>query len=274
MEEKRHRILAVDDEVNILSSLRRLLRRENYELLTANSAEEGLKILKQGEVDLIISDQRMPGMQGVEFLKKAMELCPDTIRIILSGYTDINAITAAINEGHVYQFILKPWNDEELKSIIKRALEQYKLKMENKRLTEKIRKQNEELRMLNQDLEKKVLERTEELVIRNKALILSQEIVDRLPVGVIGTDVEGTIVFLNGAAPQYFDGADGHALGEKSEYVLPQPISDLIGETLSSKRPVDLAGFIHRDVPLTLKCVPFEGEQMKTKGTLLIAFPE
>jgi len=136
MEERKGSILLVDDEANILGSLRRLLRRENYELLTATSAEEGLKILEQREVNLIISDQRMPGMQGVEFLKKAMELCPDTIRIILSGYTDVDTVTAAINEGRVYQFILKPWNDEELKITIKRALEQYELQMENKKLIE------------------------------------------------------------------------------------------------------------------------------------------
>ena len=272
MEEKRYRILAVDDEVNILHSLRRLLRRENYELLTASSGEEGLKILKEeGEINLIISDQRMPGMQGVEFLKKAMEICPDTIRIILSGYTDVNAITAAINEGHIYQFILKPWNDEELKSIIKRALEQWELQMENKRLVEKIKRQNEELKMLNEDLERKVEERTKELVIKNKALILSQEIVDRLPIGVIGTDEEGTIVFLNGAAPQYFDGANGHALGEKAEDVLPSPISELIKKTLNTKKPEDLANFPHRDASLTIKCVPFEGEQ-GIKGVILTAF--
>ncbi len=140
MEEKKRSILLVDDEANILGSLRRLLRREKYELLTATSAEEGLKILEQKEVNLIISDQRMPGMQGVEFLKKAMELYPDTIRIILSGYTDVDTVTAAINEGRVYQFILKPWNDEELKITIKGALEQYKLQVENKRLIEKMRK--------------------------------------------------------------------------------------------------------------------------------------
>lgn len=272
MEEKRYRILAVDDEVNILSSLRRLLRRENYELLTANSGEEGLRILKEeGEINLIISDQRMPGMQGVEFLKKAMELYPDTIRIILSGYTDVSAITAAINEGHIYQFILKPWNDEELKSIIRRALEQWELQMENRGLTEKIRRQNEELKILNQDLEKKVEERTEELVIRNKALMLSQEIVDHLPVGVIGIDKEGTIVFFNEAAPRFFGGTGANALGSKAEEVLPRELSELIKKTLNTMQPTDLTSFAYRDTFLTIKCAPFEGH-LGTKGAVLIAF--
>ncbi len=272
MEEKKHRILAVDDEVNILSSLRRLLRRENYELLTANSGEEGLKILKeQGEVNLIISDQRMPGMQGVEFLKKAMEIYPDIIRIILSGYTDVTAITSAINEGHIYQFILKPWNDEGLKSIIKRALEQWELQMENRELTEKIKKQNEELKILNEDLEKKVEERTRELFIRNRALMLAQQIVARLPVGVIGTDDEENIVFLNEAAPQFFDGTGANALGSKAEETLPRELSELIKQTLHTKQPTDLKGFSHRDASLTIKCAPFEGH-LGTKGTILVAF--
>jgi len=271
MEGMRHKILAVDDEANILSSLRRLLRRENYELLTASSGEEGLKTLKEeGEIQLIISDQRMPGMQGVEFLKKAMGLYPDTIRIILSGYTDVTAITAAINEGHIYQFILKPWNDEELKSIIKRALEQWELQMENRGLMERIKKQNEELRILNEDLEKKVEERTKELLIRNQALMLAQQIVARLPVGVIGTDDKENIVFLNEATPQFFRGTGANALGSKAGETLPQELSELIRKTLRTKQPTDLKGFTQGDTSLTIKCAPFEGH-MGTKGTILVA---
>ncbi len=273
MGEKRYRILAVDDEVNILHSLRRLLRKENYELLLANSAEEGLNILEKGEVNLIISDQRMPGMKGVEFLKRVMELYPDTIRIILSGYTDVNAITAAINEGHIYQFILKPWNDEELKSIIRRALEQWELQMENKRLVEKIKRQNEELKMLNEDLEKKVEERTRELLLRNRALMLTQEIVARLPVGVIGTDEKETIVFLNDAAPKFFEGAGANALGSKAEEILPENLAELVKRTLNTKQPTDLRDLTSGATPFRVKCVPFEG-RLGTQGTILVTFEE
>ena len=93
-------ILCVDDEENILTALERtFLEEEDYEILTANSGEEGLKLLEGNQVDLIISDQRMPGMSGVEFLKKARELYPDTIRIALSGFADFDTITKAINEG-------------------------------------------------------------------------------------------------------------------------------------------------------------------------------
>jgi transcriptional regulator with PAS, ATPase and Fis domain len=189
----------------------------------------------------------------------------------LSGYTDVDAITAAINEGHIYQFILKPWNNEELKSIIKRTLEQWEFQMENRGLTEKIKKQNEELKILNADLEKKVTDRTKKLFIRNQALMLVQQIVAQLPVGVIGTDEEGTIVFLNEVAPQFFDGTVVNALGSKAKRILPEELSELIKKTLNPKRPADLTSITYRDTSLTVKCAPFEG-RLGTKGTILIAF--
>ena len=105
-------LLLVDDEENITSALVRLLRRDGYNILRANSGEAGLALLAQNEVGVIISDQRMPEMSGVEFLSKVRERYPDTVRIVLSGYTELNSVTDAINRGAVYKFLTKPWEDE------------------------------------------------------------------------------------------------------------------------------------------------------------------
>ncbi len=116
-------ILLVDDEKNVLRAISRMLFDENYHILTAVTGVEALETLKNNEVDLIISDQRMPEMTGIEFLKKARILHPTVIRVMLTAYTDFNAIMEAINDAGIYKFILKPWDENELKTTIKRALD-------------------------------------------------------------------------------------------------------------------------------------------------------
>lgn len=170
MEDTTRTILMVDDEENILSSLQRLLRRENYNVITNASPEKALEILKHEPVSLIISDQRMPEMDGTEFLEKAREIQPEAIRIILTGYADISAAMAAINQGQVYRFITKPWNDLDLKATIKQAIDFYHLRRENQRLFELTVRQNAELKELNENLERKVEERTQEIAHKNKEL--------------------------------------------------------------------------------------------------------
>jgi CheY-like chemotaxis protein len=114
-------LLIVDDEQNILNSLRRLLRRESYEILTANSPAAGFELLAKNRVQVVISDQRMPDMSGTEFLARVKQLYPETVRIILSGYTDLESLTEAINRGSIYRFLVKPWNDEDLRTQIREA---------------------------------------------------------------------------------------------------------------------------------------------------------
>ena len=116
-------LLLVDDEPSILSALRRLLRREGYTILTAEGGEAALELLSTNRVQVVVSDQRMPGMSGVELLSRTRELYPDTRRIILSGYSDISTLSDAINRGAVWKFIAKPWNDEALKAEIAHAFE-------------------------------------------------------------------------------------------------------------------------------------------------------
>lgn len=165
-----HTLLLVDDEENILNSLKRLLRDDGYRIFAATSAKEGLDILKQEPVSLIISDQRMPRMTGSEFLAIARKTAPDTIRVMLTGYADMDAAMDAINKGNVYRFITKPWDDNDLLVTIRQALKQYELVLENRRLTQLTQRQNAELKNLNQRLEKKVEERTEKIRKMNRKL--------------------------------------------------------------------------------------------------------
>jgi len=114
-------LLMVDDEPNVLSSLKRLFRRDGYRILTTCSAREGLDILASNAVQVVISDQRMPEMSGTEFLSRVKQLHPKCIRLVLSGYTDLNTITQAINEGAIYKFLTKPWNDDDIRETVRLA---------------------------------------------------------------------------------------------------------------------------------------------------------
>lgn len=124
-------LLIVDDEENILKALVRVFRRDGYRVLTASSGEKGLEALETHKVNVILSDMRMPNMNGVEFLNRVKETHPDTIRIVLSGYTDLDFVTEAINRGAIYKFLTKPWDDELLRENIRKAFHQYDLEHNN-----------------------------------------------------------------------------------------------------------------------------------------------
>lgn len=145
-------LLLVDDEANILNALKRLLRRDNYQILTANSGAQGLEILAKNKIDVIVSDQRMPHMTGVEFLREAKNLYPDTVRIVLSGYTELQSITDAINEGAIYKFLTKPWDDEQLRGHIEEAFQRKQMADENRRLNLEVRTANLSLAAANRQM--------------------------------------------------------------------------------------------------------------------------
>lgn len=157
------KILFVDDEQNILSSLRRLFRSEGYEVFLATSGREGLAILEREAIDLVVSDMRMPEMDGAAFLKQVATRWPDVVRILLTGYADMTSTIAAINEGHIYRYLSKPWEDNDIKLSVRHAFERKFLERERARLAELTQRQNEELRELNVHLEDKVKARTAEL---------------------------------------------------------------------------------------------------------------
>ncbi|WP_291994475.1 HD domain-containing phosphohydrolase [Candidatus Accumulibacter sp. ACC003] len=156
-------LLLVDDEPSILSALRRLFRPSGYRILTAESGAAGLELLGKEDVDLVISDMRMPEMDGAQFLEQVRAGWPRAIRILLTGYADIASTVNAINKGEIYRYISKPWDDNDILLIVREALERRQLQNENSRLLALTQTQNEELKSLNTGLEARVSERTAEL---------------------------------------------------------------------------------------------------------------
>ncbi len=138
----KYNLLLVDDEPNIIRSLKRLFRGERVNIFTAPCAEEALERFKEARIHVLVTDNVMPGMNGVELLRQVKSFSPDTIRIILSGYSDMDAILNAVNEGEAYRFILKPWNDTDLKIAVNIALAQYKLAEDNSNLKRELQEKN------------------------------------------------------------------------------------------------------------------------------------
>lgn len=164
--------MLVDDEKAITRALHRLFRKEGYHILTAESGLKGLEKLHQLEkpVSMIISDQRMPEMNGAQFLEKSKAICPEAIRYLLTGYSDLDAVIQAVNQGEIHRYLTKPWNDNDLLLQVAQSLEHYELVSENKRLTALTAAQNAKLSDLNKNLERKVKERTTQVIAQNKAL--------------------------------------------------------------------------------------------------------
>ena len=156
-------VLLVDDEPNILTALKRVLRPEKLRVLTATSGREALDILAAEPVDLVISDMRMPEMDGAQFLAEVVRAWPRTVRILLTGYADLESTIAAVNRGGIFQYLAKPWEDHELLLTVRNGLERKFLEDERKRLLQLTQAQNAELRDLNEGLERRVAERTRDL---------------------------------------------------------------------------------------------------------------
>ena len=160
-----HKILYVDDDKENLRTFRRLFRKY-YHILLAESGEEGLQILREhAPIPLIITDQRMPEMTGIEFLNHSIRISPESIRIIITGFTDVQALIDAINTGRVYRYITKPWDEQELYVTMKRAVESYELKMQHSQLLIDLRKKNEAL-----EHSYTMLQETQEKLIQSEKL--------------------------------------------------------------------------------------------------------
>jgi EAL domain-containing protein (putative c-di-GMP-specific phosphodiesterase class I)/FixJ family two-component response regulator len=231
-------LLLVDDEDNILASLKRLLRRDGYRILCARSAEEGLQRLGESQVDVIVSDQRMPGMTGVEFLRRAKDLYPDTVRMVLSGFTDLQSIIDAVNEGAIYKFLTKPWDDERLRAHIAEAFRQKEMADENRRLTREVENANGRLEELNRQLQESLQLQSDDSSILQRSVDSAREILDGLPAAIIGIDSEGLIAFVSGGASEIVPQLVC-TIGRRAATALPPGLVHLLQENRASASHVD-----------------------------------
>ena len=218
--QRQRTLLLVDDEGNVIAALKRLLRQEGYNIVTASSGAEGLQRLAEHVVDVIVSDQRMPGMTGVEFLRRAKALYPDTVRMVLSGYTEFQSITDAVNEGSIYKFLTKPWDDERLRGHIGEAFRLKEMADENRRLSSAVMEANQDLGDVNQRLQDLLSSQREQISREDTSLTIANELLDAIPAPLIGIDPDGMVAFLSANAEALF--AEGAALlGRDAATVLP-----------------------------------------------------
>jgi diguanylate cyclase (GGDEF)-like protein/PAS domain S-box-containing protein len=263
---RRRTMLVVDDDQNIVSSLKRLLRKDGYHIITAANGPDGLQRLAENEVDVILSDQRMPGMTGVEFLRRAKALYPETVRLVLSGFTELRSVTDAINEGAIYKFLTKPWDDEQLRTHIGEAFHQKEMSDDNSRLDREVQEANRELADVNSRLQRLLTSQSEHIHREETNLVVAREMLENIPVPVIGVDNNGVVAFINADAEQLFS---GHAtlLGQ---HLLDQPDDALyrIWERHDGQQHrVHLCGRTHQVV-----CRPLQGTS-HSRGMLMVLLP-
>ncbi len=219
--ERERTLLLVDDEPNILSSLKRLLRHDGYHIVTATSAAEGLQRLAEQPIDVIVSDQRMPGMTGVEFLHRVRALYPSTVRLVLSGFTELQSIIDAVNEGAIYKFLTKPWDDQRLRAHVAEAFRQKELADENRRLALQVETANADLATLNERLGALLGQQRAQTELMAASADGLRDVLDELPVALLGVDPDGLVAYANGAAEGLLH-ERGLPLGLDLSAVLPE----------------------------------------------------
>lgn len=259
-------LLLVDDEQNIVSALKRLVRRDGYEILTANSGFEALEILEKHAVDVIISDQRMPGMTGVEFLSKVKELHPDTIRLMLSGYTELQSVTDAINEGAVFRFLTKPWDDEKLRASIKEAFLYKHYADDNQQLSLKAKETSFELAVSNRQLAELIDKKQSQIAVHVQSLEIVREALKHTSVALLGLDDTAMVAFINDAAIELFSSVNLN-FGDDLNFAIPE-LYVLIMETAETIP----ATFMFGGKALTIRWHHL-GSDAKTKGKIVTISP-
>ena len=241
---KRHIILCVDDEPSILSSLKRDLRGEDYEVITAASGEEALDLLQNDEFSLVISDQRMPSMTGVELLQKVRELYPDTVKILLTGHLEIETAVAAINKGEVYRYLLKPWEKDELLMTVKQGIEKFDM-------VRLIREQRDRLAEINRDLS------------REKAKVST--IINAMGEGLMVTDRDGKITFVNRVIEKLLMKCGDEILGKGIDDLFERSPADRDAHSKLVRCYLNLAG---RRIPVMMISSPLIDENGIHMGTV------
>jgi len=262
--EKQRTLLLVDDEENIISSLKRLLRRDGYNILTATSGQTALQLLEQHEIGVIMSDMRMPEMSGVEFLSKVKERFPGIVRIMLSGYSDLASITDSINKGEIYKFLTKPWEDDLMRINIREAFEHTELSKENIRLTM-------ELKNINKDLEGRVADKTREVEKNLHIVQIAQGILENLPVGVLCIGDDGVIANANSMAHRLLKNDKRSLLGEHIDEVLRADVAGLVHDINSDHAADNKYLRFDKQAVIVGRCDL--GNDNGIKGVLLVITP-
>jgi CheY-like chemotaxis protein len=248
MTEARPRILIVDDEEAILETMTFTFEDE-YDVLTASSGAEGLELLeREGPVAVVISDQRMPQMTGVEFLTHVFERWPVTVRIILTGFADMDAILGSINSGHVYAYITKPWEPEHLKQVVQRAVDHYRLAVENERLVAGLRDAN----------------------------VFLEAVMDQLDTGALAVDADGVVRAVNRPARQYL-GLEEDPRGRPLKEVLGAEILEQVAGAAIRISSDDAVSYEELELPvgdgvrLRITMNPLVAPDGRTLGSVILA---
>lgn len=269
----RRHILIVDDEPNILNSLQRLLDEEGYCVHRAKDGQDGLQILASTpEIGVILSDQRMPQMTGIEFLRAVKSNHASKVRMILSGYSELQTLTEAINEGSIFKFVCKPWDDDQLLNTIKEAFEYYELSQKNRLLSEELIETNHKLEKLNSELETKVNEKTHKLELHIASLKVHQDALEYFPYSVVGLDSDLFVVLENAKARTLLTRTANSALGLHISQALQPEFQYALPEIDRMMHTEDLptSELTHGDSRLQIHRL---GSEMNSLGLLLIALP-
>ena len=245
-------LLCVDDEPDVLRSLVRLFLDDEYQIEMATSGEEALALLDEIGAQVVLSDYRMPGMNGAELLGQVRARHPDAVRIMFSGYAEASVIVESVNEGAVYKFVPKPWDDSDLRVTVKRAFELHETQRKVRELAEELKRKNRKLEETNQELELRVRERTRDLLMHNEALRLAHEMVNELPCSMVGIDAQGTAIFANQHATDVSLQERKALLGSSYQEALPEQLRVMVRaalQTCETQRSGDLSGTVCYPLP-------------------------
>jgi CheY-like chemotaxis protein len=228
-------ILCVDDEPGILRSIRRSLKNEHVEVLTASSGQEALACLRDRQVALVLTDYRMPEMNGIELLEQVGQVSPDSFRIILTGYAEANVLIDAINRGQIYKVLYKPFQEEDIKLTVRSGLEHYSQACQNRSLLHELESKNRQLAACNVRLTEGLEGTKNELVISSSALSLAQQLLHEIPAAVVGVDPSGEVVFANRVGNAWFGSAatGSSMVGVDVRDVVPGPIQEGVQKVMS-----------------------------------------
>jgi CheY-like chemotaxis protein len=272
-------LLYVDDEPGIARAIRRILKGEAVNVLIAGGGPEALEILRKQSVSLILTDYRMPEMNGIEFLEQASALCPDAFRMILTGYAEAHVLVEAVNRGQIYKILYKPFQEEDIKLTVRSGLEHHAKNLENRKLLEELGQRNTQLAILNQKLQSGLEGTQADLTISSTALGMAQQVLNEIPAAVIGVESSGLIVFANKLANVWFAPPTAPRMfslvGSWSSDVLSGPVLETLMEISATPlmKAKDLRVQVKPELTLQIFCQALmNGAASQAPGTTVFLF--